>query len=95
MLKEKRGEGLPFNIIIIAIIGIIVLFVIIFAFHKNTGDNINILNSCTGKGGKCMATLKECEDASGFEIAGENLCTDKDKKICCNTLTNENANKKP
>jgi hypothetical protein len=83
MLKEKRGEGLPFNIIIIAILGIVVLFVIIFAFHRSTGGNIDILNSCTSKGGVCNTESEGC-GPSEIQLPGAECV--QDKPICCKEI---------
>jgi len=55
----KRGDGMPFWIIIMAIIAIIVLVILITIFGRETTDFSQNLKSCTLRGGECMPTCPE------------------------------------
>ena len=47
MIWNKKGQGLSFNVIILAILGLIVLVVLVSIFAKQSGKSINALESCT------------------------------------------------
>jgi len=49
----KKGDGMPFWIIITAIIALIVMVVLISIFSRKTTDITQELLSCSLKGGEC------------------------------------------
>jgi len=53
MLKKRNAQGLSINIMILAVIGLVVLFVVLFIFTKESNRSVNTLNSCEGRGGIC------------------------------------------
>jgi len=78
MLKYKKSQGLPINIIIIAALGLAVLFVLIIIFSNQSGKTISTLESCGGKGGQCRE--KECLDG---EVQVSTAKCDTKMPICC------------
>ena len=83
MLKRRDAQGLPINVIILAVIGLVVLVILIVMFSKKSGESIKIIESCDSRGGDCKLEKDGC-GASEFKIAGVK-CPDKDgeKQICC------------
>ena len=53
MLKKRDAQGLSITMIIVAVLGLIVLVVMIVIFTKESGKNIDILESCGARGGIC------------------------------------------
>jgi len=52
-MKGKKGDGLSFNMIVMAAIALVVLVVIISIFANTSGKTAENLNSCEAKGGVC------------------------------------------
>jgi len=59
----KKGQGLSLNVVIIAAILIIVLFVLIMIFTGRIGDFGKDIGSCSAKGGECRS-LASCPDGA-------------------------------
>ena len=92
MPKKKRAQGLPVNIIILAILGLLVLIVLVFIFSRGSGGFLNIFHTCGGKGGDCK---EKCE-SSEIEITGDDLCKEDDKPVCCKKIFgNEKTDEEP
>ena len=69
MLFNKKGQGLPLNTIIIAILVIVVLVVIILMFTGQMGNFLRGTaegNACRSEGGACIVS-GVCE-AQGGEV---------------------------
>jgi len=76
---NKKAQGLPFNVIIIAIILIIVLALVLFLFNKQwTGFNSS-LESCALRGGDCNDGGTDCK---GAFLEGEYKECNKDQGCC-------------
>ncbi len=78
----KRGEGLPFQIIIIAIILLVTLVVVLVFFTSKFGSFGKDIASCQNKGGECIATkCPEDSDKDAYhEITG--TCAAASDKCC-------------
>lgn len=74
----KKSQGLPINVIILAVLGLAVLIVLIIIFSSQTGKNVSILESCAGKAGNCRD--KGCLEGEIQTTIGK--CSP-DTKVCC------------
>ena len=73
MLEKRDAQGLSITMIIVAVLGLIVLVVMIVIFTKESGKNVDILESCGARGGECKG-LNSC--IGGTKIP--NICSDED-----------------
>ena len=78
--KGERAQGMPLNIIIIAVILLIVLVVILSIFSGNISKFSKDLQSCGSRGGRCETKEKECPSG---EIKIEGAKCAKNTEICC------------
>jgi hypothetical protein len=78
IINRKRGQGLSLNMIIIAAISLVVLFVVISIFTGQTKQSVKTLESCPGKGGQCKP-----DSCSNGELKITNAKCDSDNDICC------------
>jgi flagellar basal body-associated protein FliL len=53
MLKNRKSQGLPIQVIIIAVIGLFVLAVSLYIFSTQSGKAASSLESCYTRGGEC------------------------------------------
>src|SRR3989344_9594143 len=85
MVIRKRGQGLPLNTIVIAVIVLIVLAVVIFIFSSRFGLFGTEISACEQKGGVCKVrancNLQTSTILTGFEC--------KDSKVCCLSVLKE------
>ena len=72
---KKRAEGLPINMIILAILALAVLVVFIVIFTKTSGNFSSVVASCDSKGGECMQ-----ENQCQYQ---KTSLTCPDKQVCC------------
>ena len=79
MVLKKRGQGLPLNTIVIAVIVLIVLAVVIFIFSTRIGLFGGEISSCEQKGGECKARI-DCNLQTSTILTGFEC---KDSKVCC------------
>ena len=78
-MKNKRGQGLSLNTIIIAAIALIVLVVLVMIFTGRMGAFTGGINKCVNQGGECVSNAAtECTDVGGTIITASN-CPDN----CC------------
>ena len=75
---HKKSQGLSINVIIIAALGLAVLFVLIIIFTNQTGKNVSALESCAGRGGQCRENV--CLDTEIQISTGK--CS-KTTQLCC------------
>jgi len=77
-MNFKKAQGLPLNVIIIAVIVLIVLAVIIAIFAGRISIFSKSVGDCEAKGGVCKNSVSECteDQAPVSGLCGEN-------KICC------------
>jgi|ETNmetMinimDraft_11_1059920.scaffolds.fasta_scaffold389790_1 hypothetical protein len=61
MLKKRDAQGLSTSVIILAVLGLIILFALLYMFLTEQGKTSKTLVSCIAKGGKCVLE-GECED---------------------------------
>ncbi|MBW3014930.1 hypothetical protein KY330_00750 [Candidatus Woesearchaeota archaeon] len=57
----KKGQGMPLNVIIIAIIVILVGIVLIAVFNRYITGETGRLESCVAKGGQCKLRVNNVE----------------------------------
>ena len=90
MHKNKKSEGLPINMIVIAAIALGVLVVTFVILTRQSSTASNNLDSCALKGGKCAKDLgikdgSSCNDPNGVYVASvivsDPLCGK--SKLCC------------
>ena len=77
MLKNKKAN-MAIKVIIAAIIGMIILFTLMFIFSNESKKSISVLGSCEARGGSCE-TEDDCKDdgerkIEGIECPGSNIC---------------------
>ena len=81
----KKAQGMPINVIIIAVLALIVLVIMGVLFAKRTSIFAGALDSCSAKQGHCQPS---CGEGSSKIIAN---CPEKgdDSKntVCCITIT--------
>ena len=78
-MKNKRGQGLSLNTIIIAAIALIVLVVLVMIFTGRMSVFTGQVSTCANQGGRCMTTT-ECEQSpAGNEIKASDCALE----ICC------------
>lgn len=75
---NKRAQGLPITVIVIAALSLMVLVVLIVIFSSQTGKTVSTLQSCEGIAGQCRE--KTCLDG---EIPKSNTKCSKATEICC------------
>ena len=85
LISNNKGQSMPMNVIIVAVLALIVLVVILFIFN----DKINIF----GKGisdckGMCETKLGDVVSSScktaGYTYNPAGICSGADKgKVCC------------
>ncbi len=76
----RKGQGLPLNVVIIAVIVIVVAVVLITIFTGNIGKFRQAAESCATKGGSCEVN---CESSSYCQ---DWVCTEtraEDCDTCC------------
>ncbi len=66
-MKNKKSEGLPLNIIIIAAIGLIVLVILVFIFRGESNKFIKSTN-CPARNGVCLEAKKECPEDKPIKV---------------------------
>lgn len=83
MIKRGKAQGMPINVIIIAALALVVLFVLATLFTGRTRLFSENLESCASKQGVCKNTL--C--GTGEATMPNTKCTQEEiaagKKICC------------
>ena len=73
---RKKGQGLPLNVIIIAVIVLVVLVVLWVIFTSRAETFVDELGSCRGE---CKSRTACVQDGKGA-VAPEGLC-DEDKNL--------------
>lgn len=73
-----KGQSSGWNVITIAAIGIVVLFILIFLVINSSGNFSRGADSCEAKGGVCA---RECSFDEGFAAVPLN-CPDDIPKCC-------------
>jgi hypothetical protein len=76
MLKKRDAQGLSTSVIILAVLGLIILFALLYMFMNESGKTAGVLKNCGAKGGKCDSS---CDD--GHEIPDTDCKTP--STICC------------
>jgi len=93
-MKNTKAQGLPLNVIIIAVIALLVLVVIVWIFSGKTSQFTKGIATCESKGGKCFDTYDNCIATGPYvgEAPGDITCdndktnppnNDGDGKYCC------------
>lgn len=55
----RKGQGLPLNVIILALLGLAVLIVLIIMFTGKAGD-VTKATGCEARGGSCISVTSTC-----------------------------------
>ena len=81
-MKNKKATTMPIKVIISAIIVLVVVALIIFAFREKINTTSTSLSSCELKQGECInPSATECEQIiSGGDCSNETF-------VCCLKLT--------
>jgi uncharacterized membrane protein YqiK len=79
-MKNKKGQGLSLNTIIIAAIALLVLVVLVMIFTGRMSVFTGGVSGCVNQGGKCMGNT-ECNTAPGTKITASGCTTA--GEICC------------
>ena len=75
--NNQRGQALPMNTIVIAILVVIVLVIVVVLFSGSMEDSGSSFNRCENKGGVCAASCSSVSD----EMGGS--CSDEVLSVCC------------
>ncbi|MBI5393027.1 hypothetical protein HZA96_04100 [Candidatus Woesearchaeota archaeon] len=68
MNQKNKKADLAINTVVIVILALVVLFVLLFIFGKQSSLFRYSLNDCESKQGKCMSST-ECSDQKGQTLA--------------------------
>jgi len=79
---SRKAQGLPINTIIIAIIGLAVLFVLLFIFLKKGGEFGKATTGCESQGGQCIVGTSCSAISSGVQVGG----TCPEGHMCCRSV---------
>jgi len=71
--------------IILAVLGLIILFALLYMFMTEQGKTSSTLGSCLAKGGKCE-TLIACEDGNIIPEIECPTTPPAQEEICCITI---------
>lgn len=74
MLRKRDAQMLSFHVIVMAILALIVLIVSVYIFSTQMGSNTRTLESCEGKGGKCLDDCKDGKVLYDVDCKGNNVC---------------------
>lgn len=90
MPKLRKSQGLPLNVIILAILALIVLVVLLAIFSKQSGKSIKVFEDCEARGGACRSAYSGCH---ANEIkAGIAECTEQNT-VCCISISDQEQKK--
>lgn len=78
MIKSRKSQGMPINVIIIAALALIVLIVLSALFTGRIGILAKDLESCATKQGQCKDV-----PCSSNEAVVPNAKCDKKDQVCC------------
>ncbi|MFH1325078.1 MAG: hypothetical protein ABIH64_07590, partial [Nanoarchaeota archaeon] len=84
-LKNKKAQGLPLEIIIIALVVLIVAVVLIFIF-KGESNKFVKSSSCSAREGVCLNGKGDCPDGKPIKIYTSD-CVEAEKKEDADTYT--------
>ena len=87
-MANKKSQGMPINIIVIAAIALAVLVVLIVIFTGGIGKTSENLGSCVTKGGICAddpLLQGKCGDGYSIPLIVSGACqnTKPVKNLCC------------
>ncbi|MBN2454128.1 hypothetical protein JXB11_01135 [Candidatus Woesearchaeota archaeon] len=87
-MMQKKGEGLPIRMVIVAIIVLIVLVVVVFIFQKQMGvaeGDIGLQFTCIGRGGTCISGSESCDEETENKVCGMSCGDDEEEEgdLCC------------
>ena len=83
-MNNKKSQGMPINVLIIAVISLVVLVVVLAIFSINFGKASQNIGSCVTKNGKCADSKGECETGYHIKIFVSGDCPNSDpKNLCC------------
>ena len=81
-----KAQGLSLNVVIIAVLGLAVLFILITMLVTKS-KSVGEADTCEGAGGECISKEKSCSDEKGDEWKKWPLKKCQDDKarenICC------------
>ena len=68
----KKSQGMPIRVIIIAAIGLIVLFIVVTMVSKRSASFDKTVNSCESNEGNCLEKCGPEETSVAFDCKEEN-----------------------
>jgi hypothetical protein len=71
---DIKGQGMPLNVIIIAVICLLVLIVLIFIFSGKAGQFKKGVDSCESKGGICVNSQDLCSGPQLGTVGADISC---------------------
>ena len=84
---KRKAQGMPINVIIIAVLALIVLVVLVAIFTGRVRIFSETLQSCTAKQGRCEpydGTFPKCPSSNQAVITNTECDSKKEiKLICC------------
>jgi hypothetical protein len=81
-MKNKKGEGMSMQVIVIAILCLIVMAVLIYIFAGKMGL-IKSSTTCIARDGKCTASNVECSPEKPVSIWTEDCGIKGEPGKCC------------
>ena len=85
MLKKKDAQGLSTSMIILAVLGLIILFALLYMFMTEQGKTSSTLGSCLAKGGSCVVS-SDCTDGTEVPEVECPVEPGDPAEICCITI---------
>ena len=61
-MSKKKGIGISMEFIVIAAIGLVVVFVVIWMFTGRVGSFRESTETCYSKGGECLSKIANSDD---------------------------------
>ena len=97
-MKNNKSQGLPINVLIIAVLALAVLVVLIIVFTGSIGKTSENIGSCITKGGICADNTQlggKCGNDYPIPLFVSSDCTQTTpKNLCCiKAVGNEEAKK--
>ncbi len=83
----NKKADMSIALIISAVIGLIILVVALAIFGKGTGQSVDILESCTARGGDCIPKKDPCANEMPFAECQDSTGSASTELKCCLTKT--------
>ncbi|RME78673.1 hypothetical protein D6774_00345 [Candidatus Woesearchaeota archaeon] len=81
----RKAQGLPLNVIILAVLGIIVLVVLVFIF-SDKASNVNAASACENNNGDCFDKGETCGKGDAKDYPVRSFLDCPDDQLCCQKI---------